>query len=189
MMSKGEKGYSLVELLLAVFLTAMVAGVLATSVSQFITISGQGTSRLVALDEVQNTARWLIRDIQSAYNAGTQPLCSPCTELTLQVINTSGSIEYTAPSVALGHVFGTFTYEDTTTITYTLEENTLFRTIGSTRTAISNSVTVSFEHHEMLIPGTRTAHYVTVDISSPVEDGDDVVEQIHAYLKSGTPSS
>ncbi len=192
MITKGEKGYSLVELLLASAITALIAGVLVTSIYQFTVVSSHGTARLVALDEVQIAARWVIRDSQSAIQAATPVACGiNCTSVDLTVPDPSGTVTYTAPVPALGEVFGTLTYT-TGTITYSMNGTDLQRSVnGGLAQTIAHDVDVTFT--SLVEPGsctpqpcepTRDKNFVTMDITAPVEHGDDIVEEIHMFLRS-----
>ena len=181
MMSKGQEGYTFIELLIAVVITGMIAGVLVTTIYQFSVVSSRGTSRLTALDETQNTARWVARDVHRAVAASTQAGCSTdCQTLTLTVPDVSGDVTYVPPDTAKGHIFGTFSYENDT-VQYFAENGDLKRTVndGGTQT-IAQSVSVSFT--TITFSGSRDRHFVTMDITAPVSHGDDVVEQIHLYL-------
>ena len=183
MSAKSQAGYSLIEMLIALVITALVGGVLVTSINQFTVISRQGTTRLTALDEVQNAAWWVIRDAQSAVLAGTQAGCtSNCTYLELTVPNPSGTVTYTPPNPALGQVFGTLSYESDTITFYKDGENFCRSINGGGGYTIAKSITVTFT--TTTIPGTRNRHFVTVDMTAPIDGGDDVVQQFHTYLRA-----
>jgi hypothetical protein len=62
----GESGATLVELLLAVAVSAMVLTMLGTAVFQFFTISNWGQARLSVLKDLQTAGLWLGRDAQEA---------------------------------------------------------------------------------------------------------------------------
>ena len=182
-MLKNQKGYSMIELLIAVVITGMIAGVLVTTIYQFSVVSSRGTTRLTALNETQNIARWVTRDVHGAVDAGTQVGCSSnCKTLTLTVPDPSGNVTYIPPDPAKGHVFGTYSYENDT-ILYFAEDGDFKRLVngGGTQT-IAQSVTVTFT--TITFSGSRDRHFVTMDITAPVDHGDDVVEQIHMYLQA-----
>ncbi len=62
----GESGATLVELLLAVALSAVVMTMLGTAVYQFYSISRWGQARLAVLKDLQTAGLWLGRDAQEA---------------------------------------------------------------------------------------------------------------------------
>lgn len=183
-MSKGQEGYSMTELLIAIVITGMIAGVLATTVYQFSVVSTQGTNRLTALDETQNIARWVARDVHGAVEAGTQLGCSSdCQTLTLTIPDPSGVVTYTPPDPDKGHVFGTYSYENDTILYFTDDSDFKRKVNGGGTQTIAQSVSVNFTTITF-VSGSRDRHFVTMDITAPVAHGDDVVEQIHLYLQA-----
>ncbi len=62
----GETGASLVELLVAVAISAVVLGMLASAVYQFYSISSYGQGRMAVLHDLQNAGLWLGRDANEA---------------------------------------------------------------------------------------------------------------------------
>ncbi len=68
-MIKGQQGFTLVELLVSVFLTSLIIGLVGTAIYQFFTVTEYGNARLTALHELQNVAHWVNHDGQSASNA------------------------------------------------------------------------------------------------------------------------
>ncbi|NQT72663.1 MAG: type II secretion system protein [Chloroflexi bacterium] len=184
MISKRQEGFTLIELLVAVAITGAIAGVLAITISQFITISKQGTERLIALDEVQNVTRWIARDMQSAFIAGTLPGCTTnCSDLTLTIVDPSGNVVYDPPDPAKGQTSGTLIYETIDTVHYFTDGLNVYRAFNDSGTlTISESADISFTLNT--IQNTRERHFVTLDITSPVEGGSDVVEQTHIYLRT-----
>jgi prepilin-type N-terminal cleavage/methylation domain-containing protein len=66
---KGERGFTLVEMLLALAITGMVAAVMGIAVQQVITVPAQGDAHVDALHAVQNAAHWLNLDGQAAEEA------------------------------------------------------------------------------------------------------------------------
>jgi len=68
-MSKGEGGFSLVELLVATAITGLIVGGLGTAIYQIITVTEYGNDRLTATHEVQNVAHWFSLDGQAASTA------------------------------------------------------------------------------------------------------------------------
>lgn len=62
----GESGATLVELLLALAVSAVVMTMLGTAVYQFYSISSWGQARLAVLKDLQTAGLWLGRDAQEA---------------------------------------------------------------------------------------------------------------------------
>ena len=63
---KGEQGFTLVELLIAVAITGLIVSGLGTAIHQIITVSEYGNDKLTAMHELQNTAHWFSLDGQRA---------------------------------------------------------------------------------------------------------------------------
>jgi prepilin-type N-terminal cleavage/methylation domain-containing protein len=68
-MTKGERGFTLVELLITIAIMGSIFGVLGEAFHQVITIPEYGNDRMTALHEVQNVAHWFNLDGQMAENA------------------------------------------------------------------------------------------------------------------------
>jgi prepilin-type N-terminal cleavage/methylation domain-containing protein len=65
----GQKGMTMVELLVAVTVTGIIVVFLGTAIYQIITVSGYGNDRLTAMHELQNSAYWFNFDGQGAKSA------------------------------------------------------------------------------------------------------------------------
>jgi Tfp pilus assembly protein FimT len=63
---RSEKGITLIELLLALAIAALITGILVTAIYQIPRITGQGNKELVVQHDLQNAATWLNRDVASA---------------------------------------------------------------------------------------------------------------------------
>ena len=68
-MMKGEQGFTLVELLIAIAIMGSIFGVLGEAFHQVVTIPEYGNDRVTALHELQNVAHWVNLDGQMAENA------------------------------------------------------------------------------------------------------------------------
>ena len=62
---KGEQGFSLVEMLIALALTGVITGVLAMVVQQTITVPERGNDQTAALHSLQNAIHWFGLDGQT----------------------------------------------------------------------------------------------------------------------------
>ncbi len=65
----GQRGMTLVELVVAIAVTGIIVAFLGTAVNQISTVAGYGNDRLTALHELQNAAFWFNRDGQRAVTA------------------------------------------------------------------------------------------------------------------------
>jgi prepilin-type N-terminal cleavage/methylation domain-containing protein len=68
-MMKGQKGFTLPELLVTVAITGLIVTFLGTATYQIITITEYGSDKTIAMHELQNVAHWLSRDGQMASTA------------------------------------------------------------------------------------------------------------------------
>ncbi len=175
-------GFSLVEILVAICITGAIGGVLATSIYQFGVVSSHGTEKLYALDNVQYASRWIIRDAQSAIDAGTLP--GDNEHLDLTVPDSSGGVNYDPPNPALGQVFGTLTCINAPhIITYINTDEGLERSVdGGAPFLVARDVEVNFATPE--ITSVRNRYYITMDMTAPIEHGPDVHQVFHVYLRT-----
>ncbi len=63
---RGQKGFTITELLVTVAITGLIASFLGTAVYQIITVTEYGSDRMIAVHELQNTAHWVSHDGQMA---------------------------------------------------------------------------------------------------------------------------
>ena len=77
-MSKTEKGFTLLELVIGSAIMAVVVGAIATTITVLFLNYGQAAGQNSALPQVQNAGFWITRDIQTSRNVtGTDPTGFP----------------------------------------------------------------------------------------------------------------
>ena len=69
MKNRNEPGFTLVEMVIAVFITGIIVSFLGTAIYQIFTVAEYGNDRFTALHELQNAAYWFNRDGQQATTA------------------------------------------------------------------------------------------------------------------------
>ena len=99
MMKLDEKGFTLVELVMATAVTGLIVSFLGTSIYQMLTVTEYGNDRLTALHELQNAAYWFYLDGQRAVTASANG------ELLL-TISESSSITYSLVGTELRRTDG-----------------------------------------------------------------------------------
>lgn len=107
-MTKGEPGFTLVELMVVMAITGIIFSVLGIAMYQVLTIPEWGNDRVTALHELQNVAHWVNLDGQQAQTA------SGGNELSLTLPDAS-SVNYT--------LVGTDLLRTTSTSSRTLAQN------------------------------------------------------------------
>lgn len=61
-----ERGVTIPEMLIALFLAAMTAGLVGTAVYQFFLVTNDGNNRLASLHDLQNASMWIGKDVSEA---------------------------------------------------------------------------------------------------------------------------
>jgi prepilin-type N-terminal cleavage/methylation domain-containing protein len=64
-----QRGFTLVELLVSMAISGLVFVIAGAAIYQLSTVAGYGNDRLSAVHEMQNSAFWFNRDVQSALTA------------------------------------------------------------------------------------------------------------------------
>jgi len=64
-----ERGFTLVELVIAAAITGVIVSVVGGAIYQIIKVTDYGQEKMIALNELQNVAHWFGRDGQSASQA------------------------------------------------------------------------------------------------------------------------
>jgi len=65
-MMKGQKGFTLPELLITVAITGLIVSFLGAAIYQILTVTEYSRDRVIAMHELQNVAHWVSRDGQMA---------------------------------------------------------------------------------------------------------------------------
>jgi prepilin-type N-terminal cleavage/methylation domain-containing protein len=65
-MMKGQKGFTLPELLITVAITGLIVSFLGAAIYQIVTVTDYSSQRITAMHELQNAAYWFSRDGQMA---------------------------------------------------------------------------------------------------------------------------
>ncbi len=68
-MMKGQKGFTLPELLITVAITGLIVSVLGAAIYQIITVTEYGNDKMTAMHELQNAGHWVSLDGQMAKTA------------------------------------------------------------------------------------------------------------------------
>ena len=66
---KGQKGFTLVELLITTAITGIIVSFLGTAIYQIISVTEYGNDKLTAMHELQSVAHWFNLDGQKAVTA------------------------------------------------------------------------------------------------------------------------
>ena len=67
-LKKGEKGLTLVELLIVIAITGLIAGGITMTIFQVFNMNTRTTNRMTAVRQVQNAGFWVSPDVQMAQN-------------------------------------------------------------------------------------------------------------------------
>lgn len=80
---KQERGFTLVEILLAMGITALITGVLGTAIFQIFDRSATGQDTLRALSDIQNAGQWIYLDGEKAETSDLLNNAAPVSSMTL----------------------------------------------------------------------------------------------------------
>ena len=127
-MIKAERGFSLVELIVATAITGLVVSGLGTAIYQIITVTEYGNDRLTATHELQNVAHWFSLDGQAASTANVG------SELVLTPSDNGSSITYSLVGTELHRMAGDSNMtlaQNITSANFSVENHTITMTIIS----------------------------------------------------------
>ena len=104
---KNQKGFTLIELIVAIAITALIIGVIVMSIFQVFIVNALSSNHMLAVRQVQNAGYWINHDVQMAQQ---EPV----------IVNSGGVLE---------SIFLTWEGWDSTLheVTYTLEDTELKR--------------------------------------------------------------
>ena len=136
-MKRGEKGFTLIETLLAIAITGTIIGPLWLATTTLLTNPQQTTDEGIVLQQVRNAGYWMSRDVQTARRVNpTDPDGFP---LTLSIpVDTDENNDYRVDYLFDGNRLKRELYDSLeilvseTSIAYYIETgNTTFDTLGS----------------------------------------------------------
>jgi prepilin-type N-terminal cleavage/methylation domain-containing protein len=101
---KNQKGFTLVELLIALAITAVIAGSVTTAIFQVFTGNARTSNHMTAVRQVQNAGYWVSHDTQMAQNIYTANLTGS-DKLKLNRTRWDGSTENVTYSIVSGQLW------------------------------------------------------------------------------------
>lgn len=82
----GQRGMTLLELLVTIGLVGMLSGLAGTSAYQVVRMTARGTDELSAIHDLRNAGQWIVLDGQRAYTLDLVDGAAPATSMTLRWI-------------------------------------------------------------------------------------------------------
>ena len=149
-MIRDERGMTLVEILVALAITALITGTLVTAIYQIYQVTGWGSNQMRVQHDLQNAATWLNRDVVSASSAHI----ASASQMTLTIPYLDSMITDTVT-----------VYTRVITYTFSITDSTLTRDSG-------DSTLIVARHVNSFIPsptGTVTS-VITITITSQAGD-------------------
>lgn len=98
---KGERGYTLVETLIAIAITGCIAAVLGLVTRQVVTVPEQGNEHIDALHALQSAAHWVSLDGQAAASAtgGSSLILTMTDNATVSYVLSGSDLQRTGDNV------------------------------------------------------------------------------------------
>lgn len=66
MIDKGQRGFTLIEVIVAMGITALLLPVIATSIYQIIKGTAYNNNKVTAMEDIESAANWVARDVSQA---------------------------------------------------------------------------------------------------------------------------
>jgi prepilin-type N-terminal cleavage/methylation domain-containing protein len=85
----GQRGFTMLELVVAMGITSIIMGAATTVLYQIITVNSRTTARMTAVQQVQNVTHFMVRDFEMALPSSIQvnPSPGPGIKLTLEWVD------------------------------------------------------------------------------------------------------
>jgi prepilin-type N-terminal cleavage/methylation domain-containing protein len=137
---KGERGYTLIEALIAIAITGFLVTVIGMAVQQMVVVPERGDDQLDAIHSMQNAAHWLTLDSQTALSA------SGGSSLTLTLPD-ENTITYTLAGDKLYRLYGSSNRtiaDNVASANFTVQNRIIYMTVATvpdSRWNISESYT------------------------------------------------
>lgn len=72
-LARGQRGFTLIELMVALVISALIGSGIGTAIYQTLTVSARSTAYMTAVKQLENAVQWLSRDVQMAQNVVPGP--------------------------------------------------------------------------------------------------------------------
>jgi prepilin-type N-terminal cleavage/methylation domain-containing protein len=102
--NKNQRGFTIVELLVAILITAIIGGAVTTAIFQVFTGNARTSNHMTAVRQVQEAGYWVSRDTQMAQNIYTENLTGS-DKLKLNRTKWDGSTENVTYSIVSGQLW------------------------------------------------------------------------------------
>ncbi len=89
---KSERGFSLLELLIALGIISIIGGAMAMTTATIVRLTPQSNDQVIALRQAQNAGYWITRDVQAAQTVDINPATGEFLKLTFTVVGSDNSI-------------------------------------------------------------------------------------------------
>jgi len=150
-----ERGVTLVEILVALAITALITGTLVTGIYQIYQVTGWGNNQMRVQHDLQNAATWLNRDVVSASSAHI----ASASQMTLTLPYVGSIITDTVSRV----ITYTFSITDST-LTRDSDDSTLIVArhvnsfVPSPTGTVTSVITITITSQAGVVTGSATLH-------------------------------